>query len=290
MVGWIRDPAQRVLLETVARPTLSRLYARVADLPVPRPVLRGVIRAWVAAYGVKLEEADRALSEYDTLDDFFTRGLKAGARPVKGGVDDLVCCADGRLSQIGPVGGGTLLQAKGRPYTLAELLDDPAAARPFDGGFAYTVYLAPGDYHRVHAPLSGRIVGYRHVHGRLYPVHDLSRSRVDRLYCRNERLVVHLETPAGRVAVILVGASFVGRISVTFAPLLTNQGGRATGTWALDPPVDIEVGAHLGTFHMGSTVVVLHEGRFEAARAAEIGGRVRVGEILASPVASDPNT
>jgi len=192
---------------------------------------------------------------------------------------------------MGPVDSGTLIQAKGRPYAVADLLDDQEAAHPFHGGFAYTVYLAPGDYHRVHTPLAGRAVAYRHVPGRLFPVNDRGRSGVDRLYCRNERVVVHLETATGRAAVVLIGATFVGRISLSFAPLVTNQGHtRTAGPWHVEPPVELEAGAHLGTFHMGSTVVVLHEGSFEAAPGTEIGSRVRFGELLATPAGSAKNS
>jgi phosphatidylserine decarboxylase len=276
--------AQRILLETVAPPALSRIYARIADLPLPGPVLQAIIRAWARGYGARLEEADRGIEDYDTLDDFFTRALRAGARPVQGEDGDLLSCADGRLAQMGPVDAGTLLQAKGRLYAIADLLDDQEAARPFHGGFAYTVYLAPGDYHRVHTPIGGRVVGYHHVPGRLYPVNDRGRRGVERLYCRNERVVVHMETDSGRAAVILVGATFVGRISLSFAPLVTNHGGPSTaGPWQVEPPAVLEAGSHLGTFHMGSTVVVLHEAGFEPARSAALGARVRVGELLAEP-------
>lgn len=276
---------ERAAYDLLARPALSRTWARLADLRLPGPLMRAVIRRWIAGFGVDMDEAARPVEDYDTLDDFFTRALRPGARPIDPEPGALLSCADGRLSHIGPLDASSVLQAKGHTYTVDALLAEPGAGAVYDGGFAYTVYLSPRDYHRVHCPVAGEVTGYRHVPGRLYPVHDRSRSAVEGLFCRNERLVVDLTTPHGRAAAVFVGATFVGRISATFADVRTNRAGAtAVAAAPLSPPVPYAAGDHLGTFHMGSTVVVLHERAHRPAADFELGDAVRVGQRIATPV------
>jgi phosphatidylserine decarboxylase len=159
------------------------------------------------------------------------------------------------------VADGCLVQAKGRLYTAAELLDDERAAGRFAAGRFLTLYLSPRHYHRIHAPLSGSVGRVRHVPGRLLPVNGPAVRSIDRVFPRNERLICHLsDTALGEVAVVAVGAFNVGRITAAFDPrLVTNRRGARAETRVYQPPVEVGRGDELMTFHLGSTVVLLFE-------------------------------
>ncbi len=267
-----------LFLRLVPRNALSRLVGRLLRAPLPRWVHAGVIRWFCRRYGVAVEEAERPVSEYPTFNAFFTRALKPGARPVAPG-DVLVSPCDGALGASGVVARGRALQAKGRPYSVEALLGDPGLAARFEGGTFVTVYLAPFDYHRVHAPVSGVIREARHLPGTLWPVNPPAVERIEDLFAVNERLVTVLETPFGKVALVMVGATCVGRIRMRYDDLLTNSG-RSHGHRIYDPPIPVEKGQELGVFEMGSTVLLfLEPERFEAGDLT-LGRTVRMGEAL----------
>jgi phosphatidylserine decarboxylase len=215
---------------------------------------RLLTRAFVAAYGVDLTEATGELADYPTLEDLFTRKLRPGARPVEAAADALVSPVDGTCAFAGRSAGGKIEVAPGRALDLAALL-----GRPIQGDLDVAVlYLSPRDYHRVHVPREGLARSWSYVPGTLWPVFPAAVRRVDNLFARNERLLVHVATDGGALDVVLVGAFGVGRISLELTDILTNTGGRATGE-ALEPPVPLARGALLGTFHLGSTVVLAAE-------------------------------
>src|SRR5438552_2498016 len=160
-------------LKLLPRNTLSRALGAACRIPAPRPVMRAVIRGCARRYGVDAAEAERAIEEYPTFTEFFTRRLKPGARPIAPGERVPVSPVDGTVGEVGDIVEGRLLQAKGKHYTLAGLFGGPHAeedARRFAGGSFVTIYLAPCDYHRIHAPLGGSITGYINVPGPLPPV------------------------------------------------------------------------------------------------------------------------
>src|SRR5947209_20317646 len=160
------------LLRLLPKNTLSRAVGAACRANAPRPVVRAVIRTFARKYGVDAAEAERAIDEYPTFTEFFTRRLKPGARPIAPGELVPVSPVDGTVGEVGDIVEGRLLQAKGKHYALAELFGGPRAkedARPFAGGSFVTVYLAPYNYHRIHAPLGGSISGYINVPGTLWP-------------------------------------------------------------------------------------------------------------------------
>lgn len=285
--GGLRDRALVAALAAVPKNALSRLVGALTRAPAPRPVRVAAMRAFAARYGIQLEESP-GLDAYATFAEFFARPLRPGLRPIAGGDDVVVSPVDAVVSQAGLATGGRLLQAKGIDYDLAALLADPALAARLRGGPFATLYLSPRDYHRIHAPLPGRIRGYRYVPGRLWPVNPASVRAVPGLFTVNERLVTVLETPLGACAVVAVGATIVGRIRAYYdpaAPLSNRPGGRPASR-DYEPPIPVAKGQELGAFEMGSTVIlVLEPGR--AALRAELaqGTRVRVGEALGGPAA-----
>ncbi|HUO67343.1 MAG TPA: archaetidylserine decarboxylase [Gammaproteobacteria bacterium] len=219
---------------------------------IARPLIRGFARA----YGVDLTDAEHAdFDGYATFNRFFTRALKAGARVIEGGAETVVSPADGTLSEFGALDADTLLQAKGRRYSLAALLGESGErVDALLGGSYCTVYLSPRDYHRVHAPLDAALTRTRYIPGRRFSVSLATAAAIDRVFCRNERAVCWFDTALGPMVVVLVGALNVSSIS-TFA-----QGEIASGVpqlWDEPAPLRVARGAEIGRFNLGSTVIVL---------------------------------
>jgi phosphatidylserine decarboxylase len=246
-----------------------------------RPWLRRPLTRWFAkAYGVDLTEAANAdLESYATFNEFFTRELKAGARPIATGRNVVVAPADGVLTEHGAIEGGRVYQAKGSVYTLTELLGETSAeVAALAGGRYFTVYLAPHNYHRVHSPLAATLTRTQYIPGARFSVSRATAAAIPRLFCRNERVACWFATEHGTMVVVLVGALNVSSIS-TFAHGEIASG--AARQWTEQPPRPIAAGEEIGRFNMGSTVVVLFESaRFEFAHAARDGTVVRMGEAL----------
>lgn len=260
---------------------LSRLVGWFARCPWPW-VHQPLIRAFTRVFGVDLSEAERARPEdYASFNDFFTRALRPGARPVPDTTDVIACPADGTLSRCGRIRGSDLLQAKGHAYSLLELLgDDPALASEFINGSFATIYLAPRDYHRVHMPIGGRLRGWTHVPGRLFSVNETTTHRVPRLFARNERVVTVFDTAAGPMAVVLVGAMIVAGIETVFGGQHTPLPRRIEHHRA-GPQPELATGDELGRFLLGSTVIVLlPEGAGRWREGLQARTPVRMGEPL----------
>lgn len=221
-----------------------------------------LIGSFVRVYGVNTAEASHRVPDgYASFNDFFTRALHPGARPVDPAPTSLVSPADGSIQQIGLLRGDEILQVKGVGYSAVELFgDDAEAAAPYRDGAFVTIYLAPWNYHRVHMPVTGRVVRMTHVPGELWSVNATTVARIPRLFARNERLICHCEAEFGPLAVVLVGALNVGSMSTAWAGEVLPRAQRSVTHWhyaAADPGTHLERGATLGQFNMGSTVVVL---------------------------------
>jgi phosphatidylserine decarboxylase len=244
----------------------------LCDQPLPSAVSRAVTNAYCRAYRVDLEDAVLPVGAFPSFDAFFTRNLKPGARTVSS--DALVSPADGALSAQGVVDPGARIFVKGQPYDVGELVGDPRDAARYAGGEFAVVYLAPRDYHRVHAPVDGHITLVRGLPGDLYPVNSIGERHIPQLFVRNQRAAIVIDTPGlGRVTVVMVGAVIVGRITVTVL------GGPdvSAGVFPLDPPVAVKKGDEIGIFHLGSTAVLLLEPGLAVARGT---GPIRMGESL----------
>jgi phosphatidylserine decarboxylase len=242
------------LIRALPRKQLSGAMGRLAELPLPPPVSRVVMDGYSRLYAVNRAEAAPIDGEYASFDAFFTRELRPGARPIADA--RVVCPADGALASHGPVDQGSRLYAKGKPYEVGELIGSEADAARYRGGSFFVVYLSPRDYHRVHAPVDGELSLVRGIPGDLYPVNSVGERHVPRLFSRNNRVSIVIDTAAlGRVTVVMVGATIVGRISVTGidAPAVP------PGEQHLSPPLAVRRGDEIGVFHLGSTAVVLLE-------------------------------
>jgi phosphatidylserine decarboxylase len=238
------------------------------------------MRAYARAFGVDLAEAALPLEAYTSFNAFFTRRLRDGARPVADGEGVVVSPSDSRLRAIGPLpADGRLEQVKGSSYSIETLLGSAEDATPFRRGACATLYLSPAMYHRVHSPVDGRVSAWRYVPGRLFPVNGAGVRSVPGLFTRNERVALFVDTEAhGPVAVVLVGAANVGRMSLAFADLVTNSG-RPPGRVVPSEPVALKRGDEIGAFNLGSTVVLLVADP-RLVPAAVAGDLVRMGQAL----------
>ena len=218
------------------------------------------IRQIVRRYRVDMSDAlEPDLAAYPSFNAFFTRALKPGARQVAAGADLVVCPADGAISQAGAVTEGRIVQAKGMDYSAGELLGDSELAKTFANGSFATVYLSPRDYHRLHMPISGKLIRTLHVPGRLFSVATWTAESIPRLFARNERLVCIFETEHGLVALVLVGAIFVSSIDTVWGGTVTPPYAQKIVDTRFDDGPNLRAGAEMGRFNMGSTAIVLTE-------------------------------
>ncbi|MCB9741492.1 MAG: phosphatidylserine decarboxylase [Alphaproteobacteria bacterium] len=270
----MKDALIVTLLSVVPKGLGSRLQGAVGRLGLSRHLI-----AWYArTYGVNTEEMVGRIEDYDSLQSFFVRALKPGARPIDEAPEALVSPCDARVYAFGTLtDDGELPEDAGIWFDVSQLIGGDERYR--GGGFA-VLYLSPRDYHRVHHPREGQVVGLRYLPGQLWPVFDEATRRVPGLFAINERMAVFVDAEgAGRVAVVMVGAYGVGRMSLAWSELESNVGQPAAYE-GYNPPLPAERGAELGRFNLGSTVILVTEPgvvRWEL----EVGQAVKVGQRIA---------
>jgi phosphatidylserine decarboxylase len=251
-----------------------------------RSVKDNLIRAFVRFYDVDLSDVSRtAPGDFVDFNDFFTRELTEGARPIDPSPASIVSPVDGIVSAAGRLDGNTLLQAKGIRYSLEDLLaTDLADAARFETGSFATMYLAPHHYHRVHSPLGGELTAARYVPGQLFSVNGTTVRLLPRLFTRNERLVCHFRTVVGPMALIFVGALNVGSVSTPWTGTINTRKTGVVDELDLDTAVtsvDVDKGQLLGWFNLGSTVIVLLPPGTCSWRDGLVSGtRLRMGEAI----------
>ncbi len=207
------------------------------------------------------EAAEESPAAYKTFNEFFTRPLKEGIRPIDEDENGICHPVDGAISQFGKIEGDNIFQAKGHDYSLTILLGGkPELAEPFKGGQFATIYLAPSDYHRIHMPINGKLTDSLHVPGELFSVNPLTAENVPGLFARNERVVALFDTPAGKLAMVLVGATVVASIETVWAGTITPPAGKVVQHWHhSENNITFEKGDEMGRFKLGSTVILCFE-------------------------------
>jgi len=268
-------------LRLLPRNLLSRAAGRFAALRLPPALVRAEIGVFARAVGADLSEVRDPLDSFGSLQEFFVRALRDGARPIAPGEDALVAPCDGAWGESGKVAGGTLLQLKGRPYALADLLASGEDAARFEGGAFATFYLAPRDYHRFHMPCPARVERAVYVPGTLWPVNRLGLEGVDSLFAQNERICAWLRAPGDALlCLVAVGATLVGKVRVTFDTLETNLPGAQTLRREYPAGIALARGEEWGRFEFGSTLVLLAEPGAVELDAHPAGTRLRLGERI----------
>ncbi len=256
---------------------LSHVVGKLAHLKIPQQVNRQLIRSFANHYNIDLSEIEKPLEDYKTLGEFFSRALKADARPIQG---EVVHPCDSVLIESGRIHDELLIQAKGKSYRLSEFLPDNPWEQEFKKGSFFTYYLAPHNYHRVHSPVTGEVKWTTVVPGELWPVNSWSVKNVNDLYAINERVVTGIETERGKVILVMVGATNVGSMSFSFDPnIQTNnprKKERVHREYAQGRP--LQVGDEFGVFHLGSTVVAIYDSHWNLGHRQR--EAVRMGEKL----------
>lgn len=236
---------------------LTVMMGRLAGLQ-GGALTHALIRRFVAHYRVNMAEAaDPRIESYATFNEFFTRPLREGARPIADA--PFVCPVDAAISQFGPIEHDQIFQAKGHSYsTTALLAGDEALARRFDHGHFATLYLAPKDYHRIHMPCDGRLLSMSYVPGDLFSVNPLTARHVPGLFARNERVVCVFDTAYGPFVNVLVGATIVGSMATVWHGVVNPPRSRGVRRWDYaGQDIVLRKGQEMGRFLLGSTVVML---------------------------------
>ncbi|KIL38753.1 phosphatidylserine decarboxylase [Gordoniibacillus kamchatkensis] len=259
----------RLMTELSSRKWVSRLTGSLAKSRLSR----GFVPRFAAAYNIRIEEAEKPLHEYGSLNEFFTRRLKPGLRPIDPDTEQLVSPVDALITGMGPIHEGAVLNVKGQDYSVEELLNHSPRVVNYKHGFCFVLYLSPTDYHRIHSPATGDILETEHVPGKVYPVNEFGLTHMRRVLSRNERLITFLREKAGEIAVVKVGALNVSSIRY------------------VEPrPQRVERGGELAYFEFGSTVVLLTEnGIFEPRPDLQVGSRVKMGEALGRLIRHEKN-
>ncbi len=275
-------PPPFILLQHILpQHALSRLAGRLAASQQPWTRDR-LIRQFVATYDVDMTDAARGIGQFASFNDFFTRELKPGARPLADAAQHILSPADGAVSQVGRITQGRIFQAKGRDFTVAEILGHGEdAAQRFEGGRFITIYLSPRDYHRVHMPAYGKLRSTAYVPGDLFSVNAMTAGGVDRLFARNERLACLFGGPDGEFASIMVGAMIVAGIDTVWSHRFTGHGREVVHEDFTADAFQLAAGEEMGRFYLGSTVVLLFEpGRVAWCDGLKAGDPVRMGQAI----------
>jgi len=245
-----------------------------------------LIRWFIRKYGVDMSEAaEPDPAAYATFNEFFTRALKPGARPIAQA--RVICPVDGAISQFGSIDRNQIFQAKGHHYTTTALVggDETLAAR-FEGGLFATLYLSPRDYHRVHMPCDGTLVRMVHIPGDLFSVNPVTARGVPGLFARNERVVCMFESDSGPFVMVLVGATIVGSMATVWHGVVNSPRVGKPRAWSYGAgKVSLRQGDEMGRFLLGSTVVLLFPASFHVFHPAWVaGGAVRLGEPMGGAI------
>ena len=282
MIDWIKIRAQYILPKHLLSRMLGKLAAKEAGF-----VTQFLIKTFIKAFNIDMSEAKwENPSSYKTFNAFFTRPLKEGIRPIAEGEDVLSHPVDGTVSQFGDIIGDDIFQAKGHTFSLTSLLGGkPELAECFKGGKFATIYLAPRDYHRIHMPVDGTLTDTLHVPGELFSVNPLTAQNVPGLFARNERVVTLFDTPAGKMALVLVGATVVASIETVWAGNITPPAGKYVQHWQhQNENIALNKGDEMGRFKLGSTVVLCFEPNTVEFEELSSGLVTRLGTPFASKI------
>ena len=254
---------------------VGRGFGSLADNPhIPKWILRKIINAFIKNYQINMEEYDYDIGSARCFNEFFSRPLKANQRPLSQGV---ISPVDGLVTQQGELRSGNMLQVKGKQFALSDLIGETPS---FIDGRYVVVYLSPGDYHRFHAPFDLEIEKIRYIPGNLLATSSTSLTRQDRVYCRNERIVLSGNSLFGFFYFVAVGATAVGRVCLNHHKIRTNKKLAKEQVITENLPQSIERGTELGYFELGSTIVLAIDNQGLKNSEFETPSRIKMGETL----------
>jgi len=264
---------------------VSRLTGALAKIEAGK-LTTFLIKKFIAKYNIDMSEAKHSDPAYfKTFNDFFTRELRDGIRPIYEGEENLCMPVDGQVSQLGEIKAGRIFQAKGHDFSLRELLGGrDEIATPFDNGIFSTIYLAPKDYHRIHMPIAGKLEQMVFIPGDLFSVNPLTAENVPNLFARNERAVAIFSTDVGPMAMVLVGATIVASIETVWGGTIAPSKNKTLQYWDYNKQnITLEKGEEMGRFKLGSTIVALFpKDSINFSDTLQAGSPTRLGELFAT--------
>jgi phosphatidylserine decarboxylase len=268
-------------LRWIPKNHLSRCVGGLVEVETPAPLAKWARDWFIKRYKINMDEAELPLESYPSISKLFVRRLKPGARPISAQAPVVHPC-DAVLTTVETITKDTLIQAKGRHYSLKAMLAcSESEAAPFLGGNHLVYYLCPTDYHRVHSPVDGEIVKVTVLPGALWPVNAWSVSHIDSLFAVNERVVVWIRSKGQLLALVMVGATNVGKITLACDPdVVSNSSSREILERSYEAPLPIKKGDEIGVFNMGSTVVMAYPAGFVADGVMLATGPTRMGRPL----------
>jgi len=250
----------------------------LVHIRLPKPALRALVLSYARVCGLNLDEMAMPVDSYRTFAEFFTRRLRPGARPVDRDPAAVVSPVDGTIQSVGRLEDGCFDQVKGHGYSVETFLGGPAESAPYREGWYAVLYLSPADYHRIHCPLDGAVTAWTYIPGTLCSVKPFFSNLVAGLLVSNERVISHMDTDFGPVAVAMVGACGVGRIRLAYDYLETNRPRARRRDRSYDDPITLRKGDEMGLFDLGSTVVVqIADPDLSPAAGIEPGVSIRYG-------------
>lgn len=237
---------------------LSRLLGKIARCQWPW-LKNFIIKHYCKFYHIDLSEAQESeYRNYGSFDDFFTRALKPGARNLTAEAAAIISPVDGTIYQLGKIIRGQMIYAKGKGFTLEQLLGNSVEAALYEGGDFIVIYLAPSDYHRIHMPLAGKLCSMRYIPGKLFSVKPSIVEIMSDIFARNERVAVNFSCSLGPITMVLVGAMVVGSIATIWAGIVAPQATRQVTDWSyVTEQMEFSLGEEVGRFHLGSTVILI---------------------------------
>ncbi|MFC7678284.1 archaetidylserine decarboxylase [Paenibacillus sp. GCM10028914] len=250
----------RLMTELSSRKWISHIMGRFSHSRLSRYL----IPTFTRIYQIPVHEAEKEINEYRSLNEFFSRRLKMGMRPIDETASAMTSPVDGVITGMGPIHAGTILNVKNQDYTIADLLANSPRMQNYIHGYVFVLYLSPTDYHRIHSPVTGKKAESEHLRGKVYPVNDFAMTHIRSVLSRNERLITYITHEHGEVAVVKVGAMNVSSIK-----------------YVDETVTEWRNGDDLAYFEFGSTVVLLTEnGTFTPRGDLKIGDKVKMGELL----------
>lgn len=277
-VDVIKNRAIYLLLYLLPKNFVSALMGKLVSIRWPKPMMLVINKAFVRIFKIDLKEALLPLPQYETLQDLFIRRLKPGLR--KFAESGVLSPCDGMVSIADKIVSGQLIQAKGRLYSLKNLMQDQEQTEIFKSGSYATIYLSPKDYHRFHMPIDGQIEKTIYIPGNLWPVNNWAVANVSELFCQNERVITLIRTEKGMLAHIAVGATMVGKIDMDYCTIPDYKKSKGKVVLEHGKSLSLRAGDDLGKFMFGSTIILLFSEGMIDSFAVKAPTSIRVGELL----------
>ncbi len=283
------------IFKIIPKSLLSRVFGYITRIPVPQFLLNPVIRWYSGTFGVRTGEIVYPAGGFRTFNSFFTRKVKNGVHEIDTGRGAVVSPVDARIDQFGKIEKTSMIQAKGVFFSLEDLVPSESFKEFIDGSFM-TLYLSPGDYHRIHSPVDGNVIGFFSIPGKLFTVQEFMVKGLQGLFSKNERMISYINTEYGLVGVCKVGAMNVGRIGVVYEEdYRSNRFFRRRREYFYeeDSQMTLKRGDELARFNLGSTIVLLFQENMVKFSKIKCGDTVRVGQkigTLSAPLKKKPKS